>query len=74
MTAAPGFKGTCLKLSLLRPSSGSAVVQSVPRSLRASGSEMPARISQGSRREAPPNGIACKAREGFQGEGYADIP
>jgi len=34
----------------------------------------PARISQGSRREAPPNGIACKAREGFQGERYADIP
>jgi hypothetical protein len=33
-----------------------------------------ARVSQGSRREAPPNGIACKAREGFQGERYADIP
>jgi hypothetical protein len=33
-----------------------------------------ARISQGSRRAAPPNGIACKAREGFQGERYADIP
>jgi hypothetical protein len=33
-----------------------------------------ARISQGSRREAPPKGIACKAREGFQGERYADIP
>jgi hypothetical protein len=33
-----------------------------------------ARISQGSRREAPPNGIACKAREGFQRERDADIP
>jgi hypothetical protein len=32
------------------------------------------RISQGSRREAPPDGIACKAREGFQDERYADIP
>jgi hypothetical protein len=32
------------------------------------------RISQGSHREEPPNGIACKAREGFQGERYADIP
>jgi hypothetical protein len=35
---------------------------------------LPARISQGSRRETPPNGIACKAREGFQDSRYADIP
>ncbi len=36
--------------------------------------KLPARISQGSRREAQANGIFCKAREGFRGERCADTP